>query len=109
MSKMFRLVSLRVASCNTHLHQNLSRHTERSLLHISRVTVSIRSIPTTRKGGAQPTGDKDRHIKKCTVPGYDEEDLGDTPFASPDVLDFTIEEYQPVVYLVTDNRPIMNG
>jgi len=55
------------------------------------------------------TGDIDRHINEGPIPGYDEEYLGYTPFASPDVLDFTIEECQPVVYLAIRNFPRRKG
>ena len=58
------------------------------------------------KGGVQLTGDHYWRINKPPIPGHDEEDLGDTPFTSPDIFDFTIKEYQPVIYLVTGNRPI---
>ena len=58
------------------------------------------------KGGVRLTGDLYWRIEKPPIPGYDEEDLGDTPFTSPDIFDFTIKEYQPVVYLVTGNRSI---
>jgi len=51
------------------------------------------------------TGDIDWHINEGSIPGYDEERLGYTPLASPDVLDFTIEECQPVVNLMIGNFP----
>ena len=51
------------------------------------------------------TGNRRRHIKKRTVPSDDEEDLADGPILSPDMLDFAIEEDQPIVYLIIGNRP----
>ena len=51
------------------------------------------------------TGGKDWYVNEGSIPGYDEECLGYTPFSSPDVLDFTIEECQPVVYLMIGNFP----
>jgi len=46
------------------------------------------------------------HIKECSISSYDKEGLGDSPFTSPYVLDFTIEEDDPVIRLVIDNyRP----
>ena len=50
--------------------------------------------------GVRLTGDRYWHVKKRSIPRYDKEYLGDTPFALPDILDFTIEEDQPVVHLV---------
>jgi len=58
------------------------------------------------EGGVRLTGDHYWRINKPPIPDHDEEDLGDTPFTSPDIFDFAIKEYQPVVYLVNGNRPI---
>ena len=44
-------------------------------------------------------------VDKRSIPRYNVEHLADTPVFSPDMLDFTIEEEQPVVYLVADDRP----
>lgn len=32
------------------------------------------------------------HINKRPIPRYDKEDLSSTPFSSPDMLDFAVEE-----------------
>jgi len=76
---------------------------ERYLLKISRISLSIPYMSMMHK--IRLTGDKDRHINEGSIPGYDEEYLGYTPFSSPNMLDFTIEARQPVVCLVSGDCP----
>ena len=103
MSKVFRLVSQQIDTCNLHLHYNLSCHMERYLLQISRISLGIPYISMMHK--IRLTHDKYWHINEGSIPGYDEEYLGYTPFSSPNMFDFTIEARQPVVYLVIGDCP----
>ena len=56
-------------------------------------------VPLMYENAARLTSDRDWYIKIHPVPRYDKEDLGNVPLLSPDMFYFTIEEYQPVVYL----------
>jgi hypothetical protein len=49
------------------------------------------------EGKARLTGERQRHIKKQSIPRYNEEDLGEIPILPPYVLDFAIEEDEPVM------------
>jgi len=103
MSMVFRLVSPQIASRNPHLHYNLSCHMVRYLLQISRISAGIPNIPMMHK--VQLTGDKDWQVNERSVPGYDEEYLGYTPLALPNMLDFTIKGCQPIIHLVIGDCP----
>ena len=58
------------------------------------------NIRTKHKDTVRLTGDRYWHIEKGAIPGYKKKHLGNPPLALPDILDLTIEEYQPLVYLV---------
>jgi len=45
MPEVFQLVNPQIASCNLHLHRNLSCRAEQYLLQISGISVSIPYIP----------------------------------------------------------------
>jgi len=66
--------------------------------------VSVPSRPAVHKGGSWLTGDCYRYTEEYSIPGYEIKYLGYTPFTPPDVFDFVIEEYQPLVYLVIDGH-----
>jgi len=58
------------------------------------------AFPNSSDAGVRLTGDGYRRIKEWSISHYDKEDLAGVPVTSPDKLDLTIEEDQPVVYLV---------
>ena len=60
------------------------------------------------EGRVRLTDDRYWHIKKRPIPRYNEEHLGNTELALQNILYFTIEEYQPLVYLVTGSPPRRN-
>lgn len=45
------------------------------------------------------TSDRYWHIKEQSIPGINEEDFGNIPLFSPDMLYFPVEEDEPVIYL----------
>ena len=56
------------------------------------------------------TCNRDRHVKKRTVPRYNIQYFGDTPAGSPHMFNLTIEEDEPVVDLVIGpNGTIVGG
>jgi hypothetical protein len=52
------------------------------------------------------TDDRQCHIKKRSIPRYNEEYLGNTPILPPHMLDFAVKEDEPVIHLVTDDSMI---
>jgi hypothetical protein len=46
------------------------------------------------------TYNRDWRIKEWSIPRYEVEDLAEAEFSSPDMLNFTIKEDKPVMYLV---------
>jgi hypothetical protein len=72
---------------------------ERFALQNNRISDITPSVPAVQKDKVRLTGDRDWHIKKWTIPRYKKEDLVYTPLATPNVLDFAIEEEEPVVHL----------
>ena len=61
-------------------------------------------FPDSDDVGVRLTDGRCQQIKKRSVPCDDKEYLADAPIPSPGLLDLTIEEDQPVVYLIIGGR-----
>jgi len=105
MSEMFLLVSLQRLFAIAYQHQNLSCHMEQRILQTAECHSAFPPFQPMHEDGFLLTGDHYWDVEKCSILGYEKEYFGYVPRTSPDVFNFAVEEYQPVVYLAIDSHP----